>query len=119
MLDHDVVLSKMFAALADPTRRAIVDLLTRGEATVNELAEPFDLSQQAVSHHIKVLETAGLVSRSQAGTTRPCRLEPGRLGAASAWIEQQQALWADRHDRLEEHLRTVSDRGGRRGGDGA
>lgn len=102
-------LSRMFAALADPTRRAILRRLASGDATVNELAAPFDLTQQAVSRHIKVLEAAGLVSRARAAQTRPCRLEAGRLSLAEDWILEQRELWAARHDRLETYLQTLDE----------
>ena len=97
-------LDAMFAALADPTRRAIVAHLTGGEATVNELAEPFDMSVQAVSRHIQVLERAGLVSRGRHRQTRPCRLEPDVLRAATDWIDGQRRVWMERLDRLDAHL---------------
>jgi DNA-binding transcriptional ArsR family regulator len=97
-------LSVTFAALADPTRRAILSRLSTGAATVNQLAEPFTLSQQAISKHIKVLERAGLVSRSRAAQARPCRLEPARFEAAADWISRHQRMWQQRYDRLDEHL---------------
>jgi DNA-binding transcriptional ArsR family regulator len=97
-------LSQTFAALADPTRRSIVERLALGALTVNELAEPFALTQQAISKHVKVLEQAGLVSRSRAGQTRPCVLDPVRLDAAVDWITRHRRIWADRYDRLDEHL---------------
>lgn len=97
-------LSAMFAALADPTRRAILDRLAGGEASVAELAQPFSISQQAVSKHLKVLEQAGLISRGRARQARPCRLVPGRLDAAADWIEHHRRLWAERYDRLDAHL---------------
>jgi DNA-binding transcriptional ArsR family regulator len=98
------VLTVTFAALADPTRRAILTRLSAGEATVNQLAEPFALTQQAISKHIKVLERAGLVSRSRVAQARPCRLEPARFEAAADWIESHRQLWRERYDRLDEHL---------------
>ena len=100
-------LSATFAALADPTRRAILHRLTEGEATVNELAQPFDLTVQAVSKHIKVLERAGLVSRGRIAQARPCRLEAEQLDTAMTWIEENRRIWTDRFDRLEAHLRTI------------
>jgi DNA-binding transcriptional ArsR family regulator len=100
--------SRTFAALADPTRRAILRRLTSGEATITKLAEPFALTQQAISQHVKVLEEAGLVERSRVAQTRPCRLKPGSLEGASAWIDEQQQLWAGRHQRLAEHLATLA-----------
>ena len=97
-------LDAMFAALADPTRRSIVAHLTRGDATVNELAAPFAMSVQAVSRHIQVLERSGLISRGRHRQTRPCRLEPEALRAATEWIDQQRQVWSDRFDRLDQHL---------------
>jgi DNA-binding transcriptional ArsR family regulator len=97
-------LDVMFAALADPTRRSIVAHLTKGEATVNELAEPFAMSLQAVSKHIQVLEHAGLISRGRHRQTRPCRLELEAFRAATDWIEDQRRVWSERLDRLGEHL---------------
>jgi DNA-binding transcriptional ArsR family regulator len=102
-IDGDV-LSATFAALADPTRRAILTRLAAGEATVGQLAEPFALTQQAVSKHIKVLERAGLISRSRLAQSRPCRIEPGRFDAAAEWIGRHRQMWHDRYDRLDEHL---------------
>jgi DNA-binding transcriptional ArsR family regulator len=100
-------LSLTFAALADPTRRAILSRLATGEATVGELAEPFALTQQAVSKHIKVLERAGLISRSRVAQSRPCRFEPARFDGAAEWIGRHRRQWADRYDRLDEHLATL------------
>jgi DNA-binding transcriptional ArsR family regulator len=97
-------LSLVFSALADPTRRAILERLARGDATVNQLAEPFAMTQQAVSKHLKVLERASLISRTRTAQSRPCVLETVRLDAAAGWIERHRQLWADRHDRLDEHL---------------
>jgi DNA-binding transcriptional ArsR family regulator len=97
-------LSRTFAALADPTRRAILERLALGDATVNELAEPFALTQQAISKHLKVLERAGLISRSRAAQSRPCQLETGRLGIASDWISRNRRMWEERYDRLDAHL---------------
>ena len=97
-------LDLMFAALADPTRRSIVAHLTRGEATVNELAETFAMSVQAVSRHIQVLERAGLISRGRHRQTRPCRLEPEALRTATDWIDRQRRLWTERFDQLEQHI---------------
>lgn len=100
-------LSTTFAALADPTRRAILTRLSAGEATVNQLAEPFALTQQAISKHIKVLERAGLISRSRAAQSRPCRIEPARFDAVADWIGSHRQQWHDRYDRLDEHLATL------------
>jgi DNA-binding transcriptional ArsR family regulator len=103
----DTDLSVTFAALADPTRRAILERLATGKATVAELAVPFRMTQQAVSKHLKVLEQAGLISRTRDAQSRPCQLEPGRLDAASGWIEQHRRIWADRYDRLDAHLASL------------
>jgi DNA-binding transcriptional ArsR family regulator len=97
-------LSATFAALADPTRRAILARLAAGEASVNELAAPFSISLPAISKHLKVLETAGLISKSRNAQFRPCRLEPAALKAASDWMETYARLWDGRFDRLEAHL---------------
>jgi DNA-binding transcriptional ArsR family regulator len=100
-------LTLTFSALSDPTRRTILARLATGEATVNELAEPFAMSVQAVSKHLKVLERAGLVSRGQTAQFRPCRLEVDSLDAAAEWIERNQRIWAERLDRLDDHLANV------------
>jgi DNA-binding transcriptional ArsR family regulator len=94
-------LDSTFAALADPTRRAILARLAKGEATVNELAEPFSLTQPAISKHLKVLERAGLISRERDAQRRPSRLEPARLAEASAWLEQYRQFWGTSLARLE------------------
>lgn len=94
-----------FAALADPTRRAILARLAKGAATVNELARPFDLSQPAISKHLKVLERAGLISRTREGQTRPCRLETAPLKQVDQWVGQYRGLWEDSFDRLSQHLK--------------
>jgi DNA-binding transcriptional ArsR family regulator len=96
--------SAMFAALADPTRRSIIGTLARGEATVGELAEPFAMTQQAISKHLKVLERAGLISRSRTAQSRPCRLEAERLDVAVEWIAHHRRMWSERYDRLDAHL---------------
>jgi DNA-binding transcriptional ArsR family regulator len=96
--DH---LDRIFAALADPTRRAIVARLAMGEASVQELAEPFDMSQPAISKHLKVLERAGLVSIGQDGQRRPRRLEPERLDEAVSWIEHHREIWEQNYRRLD------------------
>jgi DNA-binding transcriptional ArsR family regulator len=101
-------LTVTFAALADPTRRAILARLAAGEATVGQLAEPFSLTQQAVSKHIKVLERAGLISRSRLAQARPCRIEPERLDDAAEWISRHRQVWQDRYDRLDEHLSSLN-----------
>jgi DNA-binding transcriptional ArsR family regulator len=100
-------LDATFAALADPTRRAMLAELAVRDATVNELAAPFALSLQAVSKHLKVLERAGLISRGRQAQFRPCHLEPTELLAATSWIEQQRRLWSERFDKLDGHLRDL------------
>lgn len=102
-------LSETFSALADPTRRAILARLTIGEATVNELAEPFPVSLQAVSKHLKVLERAGLISRGKTAQWRPCRLRAAPLGDVSTWLEDYRRFWQARFDRLDEHLRQIQE----------
>jgi DNA-binding transcriptional ArsR family regulator len=104
----DDPLSQTFAALADPTRRAILVRLAKGGATVNELAEPFDISLQAVSKHLKVLEAAGLISRGRDAQYRPCQFEPAPLEAATDWIAQNRQIWTDRFDQLEQHLKRMT-----------
>jgi DNA-binding transcriptional ArsR family regulator len=94
-------LDAVFAALADPTRRAIVARLATGEATVMELAEPFAMSQPAISKHLKVLERAGLISAGHEAQRRPRRLEPERLGEAVDWIERYREVWAANYERLD------------------
>ena len=94
-------LDATFAALADPTRRAILARLASGEASVMELAEPFDMSQPAISRHLKVLERAGLISRSRDAQRRPCRMEPGPLAEATAWIERYREIWEANYQRLD------------------
>jgi DNA-binding transcriptional ArsR family regulator len=100
-------LSVTFAALADPTRRAILARLAQGDATVNELAAPFNLSLPGVSKHLKVLQHAGLISQGRRAQWRPCRLEPTRLKDAAAWIETYRHIWEDRFDRLDDYLRDL------------
>jgi DNA-binding transcriptional ArsR family regulator len=97
-------LSLVFSALADPTRRAILERLALGDATVNQLAEPFAMTQQAVSKHLKVLEHARLISRTRTAQSRPCVLDAEHLDTAATWIARHRQVWADRHDRLDEHL---------------
>jgi DNA-binding transcriptional ArsR family regulator len=103
----DDPLSLTFAALADPTRRAILARLSMGQATVNELAEPFDMSLQAVSKHIKVLHGAGLITQGRDAQYRPCRLQEEPLDGAAEWIDRHRKVWKDRFDQLEQHLREL------------
>lgn len=100
-------LSATFAALADPTRRAILARLASGEASVSELAEPFAISPPAVTKHLKVLERAGLITRSRQAQWRPCKIEAKPLQDASHWIEQYRQLWEARLDRLEDYLKVL------------
>jgi DNA-binding transcriptional ArsR family regulator len=98
-------LTMTFAALADPTRRAILARLAQGEATVNELAEPFPITLQAVSKHLKVLERAGLIARGRTAQLRPSRLQGAALGDAAGWLDDYRGFWDESFDRLAEHLR--------------
>jgi len=97
-------LNTTFGALADPTRRAILARLSRGEASVLELAEPFDMSQPAISKHLKVLERAGLIARGRDAQRRPCRLEPRRLKQAADWIGTYRQFWEQSYSRLDDYL---------------
>jgi DNA-binding transcriptional ArsR family regulator len=102
--DH---LSATLTALADPTRRAILARLALGEATVKELAEPFDMSFQAVSKHLKVLERGGLILRSREAQSRPCRIRPAALKDVSDWLDRYRQLWEGRLDRLGDYLKQI------------
>ena len=108
---HDGHLNLIFAALADPTRRAILARLALGEATVNELADPFDISLPAVSKHLKVLTKAGLISRNRDAQWIRCRLEPAPLEEARSWIETHRALWEESFSRLDELLLEIQAEG--------
>lgn len=110
--DH---LSATFSALADPTRRAILARLALGESSVNELAEPFDMSLPAISKHLKVLEHAGLISRSREAQYRPCKLEPEALRAVDGWLEEYRRLWNERFDRLDAYLKDLQSKEKKRG----
>jgi DNA-binding transcriptional ArsR family regulator len=100
-------LSATFAALADPTRRAILARLMQGECSVTELAEPFDMSMPAVSKHLRVLERAGLIARRRDAQRRPCRIEAGPLKEVADWAEHYRHLWEGRLDRLDKYLREL------------
>lgn len=100
-------LSTTFAALADPTRRAILARLASGETTVKELSEPFELTQPAITKHLKVLEHAGLISRSRSAQTRPARLEPAALQVAWQWVDEYRRFWEESFDRLDEYLKKL------------
>src|SRR5918996_6365491 len=100
-------LSTTFAALADPTRRAILARLAQGECSVTELAEPFDMSMPAVSKHLRVLERAGLIVRGREAQWRPCRLEAAPLEEVADWVERYRAIWEQRFDRLGTYLQEL------------
>ena len=97
-------LNAAFAALGDPVRRALVTRLAQGDATVGELAEPFDLTHQAISHHVGVLRRCGLVEQRSEGTRRRCRLRADQLSLIGAWVDDQKRIWYDRIDALDRHL---------------
>jgi DNA-binding transcriptional ArsR family regulator len=107
-------LSATFAALADPTRRAILARLSEGEATVNELATPFAISLPAISRHLKVLEAAGLISRGRDAQWRPCRLEAGPLQAADGWIARYRRFWEGGFDRMDEYFHSLNKDGSKK-----
>jgi len=108
-------LSATFAALADPTRRAILARLALGETSVTELAEPFDMSLPAVSKHLKVLERAGLIARGREAQWRPCRIEPRALKDVDDWLERYRRFWEQSLDRLDDYLRELQTKGKKRG----
>jgi DNA-binding transcriptional ArsR family regulator len=108
-------LSATFAALADPTRRAILARLASGEASVQELAEPFDISLPAVSRHLKVLATAGLIARGRDAQWRPCRLEAAPLKDVSSWVEEYRRFWEQNLDRLDDYLKQLQAKEKKRG----
>ena len=110
--DH---LSTTFAALADPTRRAILARLALGETSVTELAKPFDITGPAISKHLKVLERAGLITRGRAAQWRPCRIEPQALKGVDDWLERYRRLWEERLDRLDDYLRELQAKEKKRG----
>jgi DNA-binding transcriptional ArsR family regulator len=101
-------LSATLSALADPTRRAILARLSQGEATVNELAAPFDISLPAVSRHLKVLETAGLISRGREAQWRPCRLQAEPLQAVDSWLERYRRFWEASFDKMDAYLAQIT-----------
>lgn len=103
--DH---LTQTFAALADPTRRAILARLSKGEASVTDLAKPFEMSMPAITKHLKVLEKAGLISRGREAQWRPCKLNGDALKEASDWMEQYRVFWEESFDRLDAYLKTVT-----------
>lgn len=107
MLNESTRLDLAFQALADPTRRGMLARLSRGPASVSELAQPYRISLPAVLQHLQHLEASGLVSSEKVGRVRTCRLEPKALGAAEQWIAEQRALWEGRLDRFEDYLETL------------
>jgi DNA-binding transcriptional ArsR family regulator len=109
--DH---LSATFAALADPTRRAILARLASGERSVTELAQPFEMSMPAVSKHLRVLERAGLIARRRDAQWRPCRIDPGPLKEVADWTERYRHIWEERLDRLDTYLQQLQTNGGKR-----
>ncbi|HYS39930.1 MAG TPA: metalloregulator ArsR/SmtB family transcription factor [Pseudonocardiaceae bacterium] len=109
MTDEDDWLDRAFMALGDPVRRALVARLSRGEATVNELAEPFAITKQAVSRHIQVLAAAGLITRTRDGQRRPCHLDPAALEALTGWIDNYRLAAERRHRRLDAVLETLKE----------
>ena len=108
-------LDAVFAALADPTRRAILARLANGEASVTALAEPFEMSLPAISKHLKVLERAGLIARGRTAQWRPCRLDAAPLKEAATWLERYRQFWEQSFDRLDEYLTKLQTRGAIRG----
>lgn len=112
----DDSLSVIFSALADPTRRSIIERLSLGEATVNELAEPFKMSLPAISKHLKVLEKAGLITRGRDAQWRPCQIESKALREASDWIGQYKSFWEDSFDRLDDYLKNIQSTGEEKNG---
>lgn len=114
VLDDDA-LNTTFAALANPTRRAILARLAEGSATVNELAAPFDMTLPAISKHIKVLERAGLVKRGHHAQTRPCAIEASRLREVSTWAEQYRSVWESRFDQMDAYLTKIQTPDGTKG----
>lgn len=111
-VDH---LSTTFAALADPTRRALLARLALGETSVSELAEPFDISLPAISKHLKVLERAGLIVRGREAQWRPCRLEAGPLKDANSWLEEYRRFWEQSFDKLDDYLQRLQNKEKKRG----
>jgi DNA-binding transcriptional ArsR family regulator len=108
-------LSGTFAALADPTRRAILARLALGETSVTELSKPFDISAPAISKHLKVLERAGLISRGREAQWRPCRIQPGALRGVDDWLERYRQLWEEKLDRLDAYLQELQAKEKKRG----
>jgi DNA-binding transcriptional ArsR family regulator len=114
MANHSPHLDDVFGALADPTRRAIIARLSQGEASVGELARPFDMALPSLMKHIRVLETGGLVESEKHGRVRTCRLMPGAMKGAESWLAAQRAIWEARLDRLESYVATLEKKPPRR-----
>lgn len=107
MVKDDDSLNQLFSALANPTRRAILERLAEGEATVNELAEPFDMSLPAISRHIRILEETGLISQGQRAQYRPCTLDGRSLREVANWTEQFREIWEARFDRMDDYIKQL------------
>jgi DNA-binding transcriptional ArsR family regulator len=114
MANHSPHLDNVFSALGDPTRRAIIARLSQGEASVGELAQPFDMALPSLMKHIHVLETGGLVESEKHGRVRTCRLMPGAMKGAENWLAEQHAIWEARLDRLESYVATLEKKPPRR-----
>jgi DNA-binding transcriptional ArsR family regulator len=114
MANHSPHLDNVFGALGDPTRRAILARLSQGEASVGELAQPFDMALPSLMKHIRVLETGGLVCSEKHGRVRTCRLMPGAMKGAETWLTEQRAIWEARLDRLESYVATLKKKPPRR-----
>ena len=110
MVPNEARLDETFAALANETRRAILARLADGAATVNEIAEPFDMSLPAISRHLKVLERAGLIERGQTAQYRPCSLNAGPIEEIANWIERYRPIWEDRFDRMDDYIRELQNK---------
>jgi len=110
MRSEDDKLSQIFAALANPTRRAILARLAEGEATVNELAQPFNMSLPAISKHIRVLEHAGLITQGQKAQYRPCSLDAAPLEEVSRWTDQYRHIWETRFDQMDDYINQLTDK---------
>lgn len=116
MMQTEQKLTLTFTALSDPTRRAILAQLSRGEATVKDLAKPFAISAPAITKHLKVLENAGLISRGRDAQYRPCRIETESLKEAADWIGDYRKIWEDSFDRLDAYLKTMTQKKGKKHG---
>jgi DNA-binding transcriptional ArsR family regulator len=108
-------LTLTFTALSDPTRRAILAKLSQGQATVKDLAKPFDISAPAITKHLKILENAGLISRGREAQWRPCRIEAGALKEVSDWVSEYKAFWEESFDRLDAYLKMMTKKGKKHG----